>query len=184
MNDHTSPTAASFSHLAIVVDDIDSSRHFYERVLGFTSSPAVFRGRGKQLASIMGVAHAAVEGLFMRRGTFVLELLRYVEYVEGAGVGSRRRAPSDSGYAHLSFIVDNVAATMDAACANGGSARRDSLAEVPMGSAPPIVMGFIEDPGHNAIELIAHADAAAAAAHAAFLRADSIGWPPVSDRPA
>jgi catechol 2,3-dioxygenase-like lactoylglutathione lyase family enzyme len=167
--------AAAFSHLAIVVDDIDVSRRFYEAVFGFTSADAEFRGSGDQLAAIMGVEQAAVEGLFMRRGSFVLELLRYVN---GAGSSMSGRGPADAGYAHLSFVVDDVAAMMDAACGHGGSARRDSLTEVAMGASNPSVIGFVADPNGNAIELIAHADPDVAAAHARFLRADSIGWPP------
>jgi catechol 2,3-dioxygenase-like lactoylglutathione lyase family enzyme len=169
--------AAAFSHLAIVVDDIDASRQFYEAVLGFTPADAVFRGSGDQLASIMGVERAAVEGLFMRRGPFVLELLRYVD---GAGDAPRGRHPSDAGFAHLSFVVDDITATMDAACEHGGSARRDSLSEVAMGASQPVVMGFVADPGGNAIELIAHAGPEVAAAHASFLGADAIGWPPAA----
>ena len=169
---------AAFSHLAIVVDDIEVSRRFYEAVFGFTSAAAVFRGSGDQLATIMGIERAAIEGLFMRRGPFVMELLRYVD---GAGGTVTGRLASDAGYAHLSFVVDDVAATMDTACEHGGSARRESLTEVAMGASQPSVMGFVADPSGNAIELIAHSGPDVASAHARFLRADSIGWPPVME---
>jgi hypothetical protein len=67
---------------------------------------------------------------------------------------------------------------MDLVDAHGGNARRGSMTGVEMGASQPTVIGFVEDPSHNAIELIAHAAPDVAAAHAAFLRADSIGWPP------
>lgn len=167
-------TSAAYSHVAIVVTDIDVSQAFYTAVFGFRPARGRFLGEGPDLALIMGVERPRIEGLFMTCDGFVIELLRYVD----DDTPPAPTPPTRPGYRHLSFIVADVAATMDAALANGGSARAESRVAIEMGSGAPVVFGFVADPDGNSIELIGHPDASAERDHAAFLRTDSIGWPP------
>jgi catechol 2,3-dioxygenase-like lactoylglutathione lyase family enzyme len=175
----TTTSRAAHSHIAVVVDDLGRSQRFYEQVFGFESASRSFKGSGPELDQIMGVEGARIEGQFMGLGGFVIELLHYHS---GAGAAPVANGPI-RGYAHLSFIVRDVSETMKLAESHGGTARYDSLTDVAMGGDGPAAMGFVADPDGNSIELVAHPTDSAAAAHARFLRADSIGWPPSLESP-
>ncbi len=165
----------AYSHIAIVVDDIDESEAFYRNVFGFSAATGRFHGSGTELARLMGTDNARIEGLFMSCGGLVIELLHYVDVVSSVAGG---RDPSQLGYAHLSFVVDSVSDRMSLASKWGGSARLESRTEIRFGPGAAVVMGFVADPDGNQIELIEHPDDDAARDHARFLKADSIGWPP------
>jgi catechol 2,3-dioxygenase-like lactoylglutathione lyase family enzyme len=168
------PAPAAYSHVAIVVTDIDRCAAFYREVFGFVPAGRTFRGSGEELGRIMGVPSPTIEGLFMSCDGFVIELLHYVD----GPPQPPRTSPDQPGYGHLSFVVDSVAERMRAAEAAGGSTLAGSRTPIPMGEATPVVMGFVADPEGNRIELIEHTDDSAAAAHARFLGVGSLGWPP------
>lgn len=169
---------AAYSHLAIVVADLRRAAGFYERALGFVRADEPFRGSGPELARLMGVDEARIEGLFLSGTGVTIELLcdRQAEDQNPA------LAPLAAGYRHLSFVVDDVDAAMEAVRVAGGSPFDDSLVRVDMGAGAPVAMAFVADPDGNRIELIQHLDRESAVAHSRFLGCRSLGWPPTPRR--
>jgi catechol 2,3-dioxygenase-like lactoylglutathione lyase family enzyme len=165
--------SATFSHLALTDFDLDRQRDFYCSVFGFRASTHGFEGTGRRLSKLMEVDGAEIQGLFLRKDGFVLELLNYRSVSTQPGI----RGDDEAGYSHLSFVVDDMDDTASLVTAHGGefrSAGRDRFEFQPGCQA---VMAFCLDPERNRIELIWHGDAAARAAHGTFLGAGELGWP-------
>jgi catechol 2,3-dioxygenase-like lactoylglutathione lyase family enzyme len=164
---------SAFSHLALSVGDLEAMSGFYVRALGFEAGP-VYQSAGRRVASLMEADKAGFRGCFLRRGYFLLELL---EYAEGAEAATTPRDAQQHGYAHTSFLVDDIDAAIARVEAAGGSlrTRMDHSFVATDGTA----LVFVLDPEGNRVELVAHPDAAESAAHAAYLGLDRVGWPAV-----
>lgn len=167
---------AAFSHLAVATTDLERSARFYEQAFGFERSERSYVGSGPSLEQVMELPGAHIDGLFLSHGAFLLELLAYRSSDASARVP---HAPDAVGLAHLSFVVEDVDACFERVRALGGTARGESRTAIPFGAGEPVVIAFVTDPDGNRIELIEHPDDDARAAHARFLRAGSLGWPPV-----
>jgi len=166
---------AVVSHLAITVADLERAAAFYSEVFGLERAASPYEGRGRRLSAVMEVEDAQLEGLFLGDGHVFLELLRYESGFRGRPLPHR---DDELGYAHLSFLVDDVDEVGALVEQHGGELRGTTRAEFPFGDGAPTVIAFCTDPDGNRIELIEHRDAAGRAAHAAFLQAGGIGWPP------
>jgi catechol-2,3-dioxygenase len=141
---------------------------FYCQTLCFESGDR-YAAAGRRLSGLMGVPDARFEGVFLRRGAFRLELLRY-ESCEP----SRRATRSENGYAHLSFVVADAQATLDAMIRHGASATSSMTQTFDVGLT---TLAFCEDPEGNVLELFSHSDSGEIAAHAKFLGMAEADWP-------
>ena len=93
-----SPVSESraFSHLALVVVDLDAMAAFYVTAFGFERGEA-YVSAGRRVAGLMECAPTGFRGVLLRKGDFLLELLAYVDNVEPAAV------PRPAAYFHSYF---------------------------------------------------------------------------------
>jgi len=132
------------NHMGQCVSDLERSRTFYEKALGFTywrtleldDSPS---DKLLQLQSPLGF-----RALYLKQGTFVLELLHYA----GAGAAPapyRPRPMNELGLTHISLSVDDIPATCALVEQYGGEVLRDT--DIGGGL-------FVRDPDGQRIELL------------------------------
>jgi catechol 2,3-dioxygenase-like lactoylglutathione lyase family enzyme len=172
-------TRPAVSHLALSVADLVRSRTFYVEALGFTAGKD-YASSGPRLAKLLEAPPTGFNGCFMRRGDFLLELLCWEE---GKPTATTPRTPQEYGYAHVSFIVDDIDARVAAVERHGGAVRTrlyHSFGDTP--EEPRTTIVFCTDPDGNRIELLAHPGPAERAAHVAFLGLQEIGWPATDSR--
>lgn len=162
---------AIYSHLAVNVSDLAASTAFYVEAFGFVPGRP-YRAGGRRLATFMDVDPAGFDGVFLRLGDVMVELLAH--RAEAPARDAARRATSP-GPTHVSFVVTGFDEFVHRVHAAGGSLL--STMEYAFAAGPPTRIAFCLDPDGNRIELVQHPDADEARAHAAFLGADGLGWP-------
>jgi catechol 2,3-dioxygenase-like lactoylglutathione lyase family enzyme len=102
-------------HTGFTVADVRRLAAFFRDCLGFEvteprSPPS------ETLSRIIGVEAAAADVVYVNAPGHVIELLQYYSPVSGTANAPR---PCDIGFAHLSFLVENVASVADAAARFG-----------------------------------------------------------------
>ncbi|MGE0305701.1 MAG: VOC family protein [Acidimicrobiia bacterium] len=165
---------ATFSHLALTVENLEPVAAFYVGVFGFSASEHPYVGRGRRLAQVMEVPHAQLRGIFLRKDGFCLELL---EYASAHRARPLPIADDDMGFCHLSFVVDDIDAIAALIAAHGGEYRANTCAEFAFAGGGVTDIAFCVDPEGNRIELIRHHDSTSREAHGEFLGANELGWP-------
>jgi catechol 2,3-dioxygenase-like lactoylglutathione lyase family enzyme len=111
------------NHVGLCVTDLEQSRRFYEDVLGFTHRddmrvPDAAASRLLRVAAPVGLT-----AVYLERPGFVLELLHF----DRDGNDPRRDRPfTEPGLTHLSFTVDDVAATCARVEERGGRVLADT----------------------------------------------------------
>ena len=166
---------AALSHLALSVGSLTRSESFYREVFGFAVSPAPpYRGTGRRLARLMEVPGCEIWGLFLRKGDFFLELL---EYQPAGRTRDRAYRDDEIGFAHLSFIVEDLDSVAHAVDSHGGEMHGDTQVDLSFGEGEPVTIAFCLDPDGNRIELVEHRDEVGRTKHADFLGAGALGWP-------
>lgn len=163
--------ARAFSHLALVVTDLEKVAAFYVDTFGFERGASWFSS-GRRVAGLMDVEPDGFDGTYLALGDFRLELLTYRT---PAASGERPRPAARPGFAHISFVVDDLEGTIAAAEASGGALHR-RLAHTFLGSEPTD-LAFVLDPDGNRVELIRHPSREEAVAHADYLGLAGVGWP-------
>jgi catechol 2,3-dioxygenase-like lactoylglutathione lyase family enzyme len=163
---------SAFAHVALGVSDIDRLARFYCNVLGFESA-TTYQAAGKKVSTFMDTSARSFRGQFLRREAFHLELIQYDPTRPGRG-----RDADQVGIAHLSFVVDNIAAMTDDIATEGG--RMLAEMEHDFGSGA-VRFAFCTDPDGNRIELVEYSAGADPSAHAEFLGMSDFGWPPSLD---
>jgi len=164
---------AAFSHLALTVAKVEPMAKFYGEVFDMEASHHVFEGHGHRLSRVMEVPEAKIRGLFMRRDGLLLELLEY-QSAHRASPGPRD--DDEIGYAHLSFVVDDLERTGRRIDAAGGEYRVASRADFVFEGGATTSMAFCLDPEGNRIELVHHHEATSRTAHARFLGVENLAW--------
>jgi catechol 2,3-dioxygenase-like lactoylglutathione lyase family enzyme len=111
------------NHVGQCVTDLARSRRFYEELLGFTFQSEL-RVPDAPAAQLLRVeAPVGMTATYLERGGFVLELLHFAR----AGNAPRReRSFTEPGLTHLSFSVDDVAATCARVAELGGEVLVDT----------------------------------------------------------
>ena len=114
---------AVVNHTGLCVTDLDRSRRFYEAVLGFTHQrdlpvPDVAASRLLQVPEPVGCT-----AVYLELDGFVLELLHFDR---DGNAPQRERVFTEPGLTHLSFSVDDIAATCALVEQHGGEVLHDT----------------------------------------------------------
>jgi predicted enzyme related to lactoylglutathione lyase len=160
----------AFSHLALVVEDIDSMTAFYADAFGFRRSEP-YAAAGRRVAGLMECDPQGFRGVFLSGGGLLLELLRYAD---DPGPRARPRPANKPGFAHISLMVDDLNAVVAKVEMLGGSLRT-RLDHRFVGPAESTIAMCL-DPEGNRIELMVHPSTAESDAHAAYLGLADLGW--------
>lgn len=134
---------SAFNHVGHCVADLGRARRFYEEVLGFTHQrdttvPDAATSRLLRVPPPVGLT-----AVYLERDGFVLELLHF----DRPGNAPRReRSFTEPGLTHLSFTVDDLAATCAAVAELGG----EVLTDTDVGGRAILV----RDPDGQLIELL------------------------------
>lgn len=136
------------SHLGLCVAELERSLAFYRDGLGFreVSRMRFADGATQQLLSLPG---AALEAVYLRRDALTLELLHFPR--PGTELARGPRPMNRVGLTHLSFVVDDLDATLAALRELGATV----LEETRLGGAgggPRAI--FVTDPDGTRLELL------------------------------
>lgn len=96
------------NHVGLCVGDLDRARRFYTEVLGFTPVREMAVPDGPASTLLRVPAPVGLTAAHLERDGFVLELLHFGR--EG-NAPRRERDLTEPGLTHLSFTVDDLAAT-------------------------------------------------------------------------
>ena len=145
---------AVVNHVGLCVTDLDRSRRFYEQVLGFAGARELAVPDGPAATLLRVPAPVGLTAVYLERDGFVLELLHF----ERTGNAPRRdRAFTEPGLTHLSFTVDDLAATCALVAETGG----EVLADTDVGGFAVMV----RDPDGQLLELLPPPAQRAAVSH-------------------
>ena len=139
----------AFSHFGICVSDLDRSLTFYCEALGFEKAES--HEIGSEFAALMDLPDVAVTSQFLRRGPTAIELLAFRE-PDPFGEQTRR-AVNQLGLTHLSFRVDDVAATAARVVEFGGSIVASSRTTIDLGGTA-LEFLYCTDPDGVRVELM------------------------------
>jgi len=138
--------ARSFSHLAVCVSDLESSKRFYSEALGFIIDHDV--SAGEPYGRLVELPNFKYSASFLRHegAGVMLELLK----IESPGhIGpSERRPINQLGITHLSFVIDDLDAVCGLIEKHGGRALRETRVDSDFGA-----IVFCTDPDGARIEL-------------------------------
>jgi catechol 2,3-dioxygenase-like lactoylglutathione lyase family enzyme len=146
VDDAPGPT---FSHFGICVGDLERSLRFYCGALGFEKAES--HEIGSEFARLMDLPHVAVTSQFIRRGPTAIELLAFEEPAPFGG--RERRAINQLGLTHLSFRVQDVAATTARIVELGGAVVESSRTVIDLGGAS-LEFVYCTDPDGVRVELM------------------------------
>jgi lactoylglutathione lyase len=143
------PSPPVFSHFGICVSDLDRSLRFYCDALGFEKAES--HAIGSDFAALMDQRDLAVTSQFIRRGQTAVELLAFDE---PPSFGDKERRPLNQlGLTHLSFRVEDVAATAARIADLGGAVVESSRTRIDLGSTR-LEFVYCTDPDGVRIELM------------------------------
>ncbi len=149
MDHRTTTAAARFSHFGICVSDLERSLRFYCEALGFEMAES--HEIGDEFAGLMDLPGVAVTSQFIRRGPTAIELLAFTDPAPfGDG---QRRAVNQLGLTHLSFQVDDLAATAARIVELGGAVVESSRTKIDLGGTP-LEFVYCTDPDGVRVELM------------------------------
>ena len=144
---------AQFSHFGICVSDLEHSLRFYCDALGFEKAES--HEIGREFATLMDLPDVAVTSQFIRKGPTAIELLAFHE---PAPFGDReRRAVNQLGLTHMSFRVDDLAATEMRIVELGGAVVESSRTKIDLGGSP-LEFVYCTDPDGVRVELMDFGD--------------------------
>ncbi|UCG14888.1 MAG: VOC family protein [Deltaproteobacteria bacterium] len=143
---------AKFVHTNLIAEDWRRLADFYEQVFGCTPVPPERNLSGPWLEKGTSVPEVEIWGVHLRlpgydsRGP-TLEIFQY-NHLKGRPVPAVNRP----GFAHIGFVVDDVAAARDMVTEAGGRVVGELVsAEIP--GAGKITFVYVADPEGNIIEL-------------------------------
>jgi catechol 2,3-dioxygenase-like lactoylglutathione lyase family enzyme len=132
-----------FNHVGLCVTDREVSRRFYEELLGFTWQRDLVVPDAPASQLLRVPAPVGMTAVYLERDGFVLELLHFDRLGNDP---QRERSFTEPGLTHLSFSVDDIAAT----CARVAELGGEVLTDTDMGGRAVM----IRDPDGQLIELL------------------------------
>jgi len=140
------------NHVGLCVTDLDRSRRFYEEVFGCAHRDdlRVPEAAASRLLRVPEPVH--LTAAYLERDGFVLELLHFAR---DGNEPRRDRSFTEPGLTHISFSVDDIAAT----CAKVAGLGGEVLPDTDVGGQAILV----RDPDGQLLELLPRPDAAGAA---------------------
>lgn len=134
---------STFNHIGHCVTDLARSRRFYEEALGFTYQRQMQIPDGAASRLLRVPPPVGMTAAYLDRDGFVLELLHFAR---DGNDPPRERSFTEPGLTHLSFSVDDIAATCAAVTELGG----EVLTDTDMGGQAIMV----RDPDGQLLELL------------------------------
>jgi lactoylglutathione lyase len=124
MSSSEQPAAAAIvNHVGLCVADLARSRQFYEAVLGFTHRNDL-EVPDKMTSPLLRVPEpVGLRAVYLTLGPFTLELLAFDR---DRNAPQRDRSFTEPGLTHLSFGVDDIAATCALVTEHGGEVLGDT----------------------------------------------------------
>ena len=143
---------ARYGHTNLIAHDWRKLAAFYTELFGCTLIPPERNYRGATLERGTGVRGSSLTGVHLRLPGHgpdgpTLEIYSYDVTVEGSAPAVNR-----PGFAHLAFIVDDVASAHAQVLAAGGRAVGEIVTTAP-GAGIEITWCYLTDPEGNVIEL-------------------------------
>lgn len=141
---------AKFVHTNIVTENWQRLAAFYEAVLGCTRVPPERHLQGRWIDEATGIPDVKIDGIHLRLPGYgeqgpTLEIFEYKQMLDAQNAINR------SGFAHIAFAVDDVAAAREAVLAAGGK-DVGKLTEVEIAGAGTITFVYLADPEGNVLE--------------------------------
>jgi catechol 2,3-dioxygenase-like lactoylglutathione lyase family enzyme len=141
-------TIRRLSHQGLCVSNLERSLAFYRDGLGFAEvSRLRFEDPGTR--TLLGLPGAVLEAIYLRRDGSTLELLHFPR--PGTQLASGPRAMNQVGLTHLSFLVDDLEASL-ARLRGLGASVLDATRLDGRGVGPNAI--FVTDPDGTRIELV------------------------------
>jgi catechol 2,3-dioxygenase-like lactoylglutathione lyase family enzyme len=137
----------AFAHPAIVVDNLERAREFYEKMFGFKVIGNEGWSNNPSLDRAIGSKDSACRGYMMAGHNCCLELFEFQAPPQTAHAPAES-GPHEQGIRHLSFYVDDCQQEYQRLLALGGSALGEP---VDLGGGVHAV--YARDPFGNIIEL-------------------------------
>jgi len=142
--------SARYVHTNIIARDWRKVARFYEDVFGCVLVPPERDLSGEWLDRGTGIAKAHVRGVHLRLPGHgdsgpTIEIFSYDDVVAQSHPLANR-----TGYGHVAFLVDDVAAAMAEVVKHGGKSGEIVAHETPAGSLEFV---YVRDPEDNLIEL-------------------------------
>jgi len=141
-----------FTHTNLIAKDWKRLSSFYENVFGCKPVPPERDLSGGWLDKATGIDDSHIKGIHLRLpgygdGGPTLEIFQYDSMPEHPVVN-----PNTPGFAHIAFLVDDVAATAQAVFRHGGAAVGEStVREVP--GVGLLTFQYVSDPEGNIVEI-------------------------------
>lgn len=132
-------------HMGLCVSDIDKSLHYYRDVVGFEAGAPVDH-RSTTFDELSNNANTHVRVAYLRRGSFILQLIQYL----AAGDTALDLHHNRPGCAHLSFYVDDVDATFEGLVERGDVTITSKVVQL----GPTMRSFYTEDPDGLPVEFL------------------------------
>lgn len=136
------------THIGICVSEPERSLHFYRDLLGFTFRSEL-QVAGEPSDTLLQLPDVDLRALYLERDGIRIELLHYRS--PGHRGDGTPRAMNALGLTHLSFRVDNLAATRAALQSAGVQILERTHIDIPAFEAAAIM---VTDPDGTLIELV------------------------------
>jgi catechol 2,3-dioxygenase-like lactoylglutathione lyase family enzyme len=130
------------NHVGNCVTDLDRSIRFYTEVFGFEFERRLQVPDSPSDRLLRVEPPVGLTAVYLRKDQFILEL---IHFDRPGNPAARERVMNEPGFTHLSFSVDDVAATASKAAELGG----EILASTDVGAAI-----FVRDPDGQLLELL------------------------------
>jgi catechol 2,3-dioxygenase-like lactoylglutathione lyase family enzyme len=111
------------NHVGLCVTDLDRSRRFYEAVFGYRERDRLTVPDGPTSKLLRVAPPVGLTAVYLERGGAVLELLHFDR---PGNEPARSRPFTEPGLTHLSFTVDDLAATCALVRDHGGEVLDDT----------------------------------------------------------
>ncbi len=136
------------THIGICVSDRERSLRFYRDILGF-AHVSDLEVAGEPTSTLLQIENVALRATYLERDGVRIELLHYP--APGHLGDGRSRPMNQLGLTHLSFRVNNLAATIAALRESGVCILERTHIDIPAFDAAAV---FITDPDGTLIELV------------------------------